>query len=147
LPKDHKDYIHRIGRTARAGAEGVAVNILASRDYDNFSNIMRHNEGLAVAREMTPRFEKIFVKFSEPRASKFGGVHGRAARGRGQSVGGRRPEMRRGRGDDDKKPKRSGVDSRGRQERGDRNKRSNNSGGRDGFRGGGRNVRTRRDRH
>jgi len=136
LPSDHKDYIHRIGRTARAGECGMAVNILASRDYDNFSNIQRHNEGLVVKRENTPRFERVAVKFDEPRASKFGGVHGRASRGRGMNIGGRRPEDRR-----DGKP-----DGRGREQRGDRNKRSNSS-SRDGFRGGGRNTAQRRDRH
>jgi ATP-dependent RNA helicase DeaD len=125
LPKDHRDYIHRIGRTARAGAKGVAINILASRDYDNFSNIQRHNQGLVVKRENTPRFDRIAVKFDEPRRSKFGGVHGRAARGRGQAdAGGRRR-----------------PDSRGRQQRGERNKRSSS---RDGFRGSGRNVRQKR---
>ena len=41
VPADSKDYIHRIGRTARAGKEGKAVTILASRDYDNFRNLMR----------------------------------------------------------------------------------------------------------
>lgn len=40
LPKDPKEYVHRIGRTARAGKEGQAINILASRDYDNFRKIM-----------------------------------------------------------------------------------------------------------
>jgi len=35
IPNDPKDYIHRIGRTARAGEEGKAVTILASRDYEN----------------------------------------------------------------------------------------------------------------
>ena len=83
LPKDAKDYIHRIGRTARAGAMGVAVNILASRDYDSFSNIQRRNEGLVVKRELTPRFEKIYVKFDTPRRkSKFSG---RGARDRRDS--------------------------------------------------------------
>ena len=136
LPKDARDYVHRIGRTARAGESGMAVNILASRDYDNFSNIQRRNEGLVVKRENTPRFERVAVKFDEPRASKYGGVHGRASRGRGRNVGGRRPEDRR-----DGKP-----DGRGREQRGDRNKRSS-SGSRDGFRGGGRNTQARRSRH
>jgi len=34
IPGDSKEYIHRIGRTARAGKEGVVINILASRDYE-----------------------------------------------------------------------------------------------------------------
>ena len=28
-PNDHKDYLHRSGRTARAGASGVVVSVLA----------------------------------------------------------------------------------------------------------------------
>lgn len=39
IPKDPKDYVHRIGRTARAGEEGKAVNLLCEYDYDNFSRI------------------------------------------------------------------------------------------------------------
>jgi len=143
LPADHRDYIHRIGRTARAGESGMAVNILASRDYDNFSNIQRHNEGLVVKRENTPRFERVAIKWDEPRQSRFGGVHGRASRGRGRNIGGRRPEDRRsgGRKTDDG---RRGSDGRGREQRGERNKRSSS---RDGFRGGGRNTRGRVGRH
>ncbi|MDP3966496.1 MAG: DEAD/DEAH box helicase [archaeon] len=44
IPSVAKDYIHRIGRTARAGKEGKAINILSSRDYENFSNILKHEE-------------------------------------------------------------------------------------------------------
>ena len=146
LPSDHKDYIHRIGRTARAGESGIAVNILASRDYDNFGNIQRHNTELLIKRMDTPRYERIAIKFDEPRASRFGGFHGRASRGRGQNVGGRRPEDRRDgdKGPQSSGPQRSRPDSRGRQQRGERNKRSTP---RDGFRGGGRNTAQRRDRH
>jgi len=148
LPKDHKDYIHRIGRTARAGAEGIAVNILASRDYDAFSSIQRHNTELVIKRIDTPRYERIFVKFDEARKGRFGGVHGRAARGGnrpGQSRGPRRNDSRGPRRSSGSSgPRRSAPDGRGRQQRGDRNKRS---GSKEGFRGGGRNTRPRRDRH
>jgi len=123
LPKDHKDYIHRIGRTARAGAEGIAVNILASRDYDAFSNIQRHNAELVIKRVDTPHYERIFVKWDAPKGR---GLHGRSARG---GSGGRGP--RRG------KP-----DRRGKQH--ERNKRKKSK---DGFRGGGRNTKPRRGRH
>ena len=125
LPADAKDYVHRIGRTARAGAEGIAINILSSRDYDNFSNIQRRNEKLNIERVTTPRFSKIYVKFDEPRKSRFGGA-------RGQS---------RGRSDNRKRPARGNSDSRGRDNKGSRNRSP-----RDGFRGGGRNVRTRQNR-
>jgi len=35
-----RDYIHRIGRTARAGKNGEAITILCERDYDNFRNVL-----------------------------------------------------------------------------------------------------------
>ncbi len=140
LPSDAKDYIHRIGRTARAGANGIAVNILASRDYDNFSNMQRHNEGLVVKRELTPRFEKIYVKFDTPRVSRgFKGRdssnnRGRPSRSRPSGVSG----VRRNVGPRSFQRRVARTDSRGRDSRGDRNKRS-----KDGFRGSGRNTRNK----
>jgi len=65
MASDAKDYIHRIGRTARAGESGIAINIITSRDYDNFANVQKHNPDLVIKREMTPKFERIFVKFDE----------------------------------------------------------------------------------
>lgn len=44
LPKTSTDYIHRIGRTARMGKEGIAISILCSRDYENFNNISRDDK-------------------------------------------------------------------------------------------------------
>jgi len=151
LPIDAKDYIHRVGRTARAGAEGVAVNILASRDYDKFSNVQRKNDGLVIERVMTPRFDRIFMKFDAPRRGK--SFHGRAVRGgnrprqdgrtHGRSRTGQGSRTHgRSRAEDGRTHGRSKPDSRGREQRGERNKRPG-----DGFRGSGRNTRPRRDRH
>ena len=39
IPKDPKDYVHRIGRTARAGEKGKVVNMLCEYDFDNFARI------------------------------------------------------------------------------------------------------------
>ena len=41
LPQCPEDYIHRIGRTARAGASGKAVNLLTSADHDKWRAICR----------------------------------------------------------------------------------------------------------
>jgi len=44
IPKDPHDYVHRIGRTARAGEKGKAINILASRDYEKFSDVVNNTD-------------------------------------------------------------------------------------------------------
>ena len=39
LSQDPQEYIHRIGRTARAGKSGKAITLLSDRDYDAFNEI------------------------------------------------------------------------------------------------------------
>jgi len=58
IPKTSKDYIHRIGRTARAGKEGIAVNILSDRDYDNFGNVLK-DSSLHIERMELPEIETV----------------------------------------------------------------------------------------
>jgi superfamily II DNA/RNA helicase len=38
-PHDAEDYVHRIGRTARAGSEGDAITLINPRDMERFANI------------------------------------------------------------------------------------------------------------
>ncbi|MBW2995667.1 DEAD/DEAH box helicase [Candidatus Woesearchaeota archaeon] len=59
IPKDAKDYVHRIGRTARAGEEGKAVNILADVDYDNFSRVLREYPDFNIKCEKRPFIKRI----------------------------------------------------------------------------------------
>ena len=40
-PRDAEDYIHRIGRTARAGREGRAVTLISERDFGALNSIER----------------------------------------------------------------------------------------------------------
>ncbi|MEA3414244.1 MAG: DEAD/DEAH box helicase [Nanoarchaeota archaeon] len=62
LPRKSEDYIHRIGRTARAGKEGKAITILTPKDYDLFEKILElPNVNL---QEMDlPIFERINKEF------------------------------------------------------------------------------------
>jgi ATP-dependent RNA helicase RhlE len=39
VPKDAEDYVHRIGRTARAGASGLAITLINKFDVDGFGDI------------------------------------------------------------------------------------------------------------
>ncbi len=64
IPKYSKDYIHRIGRTARAGKEGIAINILSSRDYDCFRRVMRNNE-VTITEERMPEVKKVRIGWKE----------------------------------------------------------------------------------
>lgn len=76
LPKLSDDYIHRIGRTARAGKEGIAINILCSRDYENFSNILR-DEKIKIKEEEVPKFERVNLIVSQEKSRSFGALRGR----------------------------------------------------------------------
>jgi ATP-dependent RNA helicase DeaD len=64
LPKTSEEYIHRIGRTARAGKEGIAINILCSRDYENFSNIQR-DEKLKITEVKAPYISRVKIIVEE----------------------------------------------------------------------------------
>jgi ATP-dependent RNA helicase DeaD len=88
IPKDDKEYIHRIGRTARAGKEGKVVNILARRDYENFQKVINNPE-LKIQKEETPEIERVYIRFKDNRTRgfgerRFGGGQGRHF-GRGYS--------------------------------------------------------------
>jgi len=43
LSQDSKEYIHRVGRTARAGESGKAITLLSKRDYDAFGEILNRH--------------------------------------------------------------------------------------------------------
>jgi len=58
VPKTPKEYIHRIGRTARAGENGNAVTLLTSRDHDNFRRV-QSDDKLRIEQADFPRFEKV----------------------------------------------------------------------------------------
>jgi ATP-dependent RNA helicase DeaD len=57
IPVESKQYIHRIGRTARAGEEGKAINILAHRDHDNFTRVLR-DEDVKIEAQAMPYVER-----------------------------------------------------------------------------------------
>lgn len=68
IPPETKDYIHRIGRTARAGKEGKAITILTSRDYEKFGNLMQ-SEGINITPEELPRLEIVRIKMDSGRSN------------------------------------------------------------------------------
>ena len=44
LPNDPKQYVHRIGRTARAGSSGMVINLLSDNDHSYFARIKSDND-------------------------------------------------------------------------------------------------------
>jgi ATP-dependent RNA helicase DeaD len=63
LPIVSTDYIHRIGRTARAGEEGKVVNILSSEDYFLFRKIMEDDTiKESMTKDTLPLFELINIR-------------------------------------------------------------------------------------
>lgn len=79
IPKESKQYIHRVGRTARAGSEGIAINVLSSRDHDNFSRVLRDNE-MDIPKETTPEFSRVKIHYKDSPRGR-GGFRGHASRG------------------------------------------------------------------
>jgi len=58
VPKTSTDYIHRIGRTARAGENGKAVTLLTGPDHDNFRRV-QSNEELEIEKAEVPDFKRV----------------------------------------------------------------------------------------
>jgi ATP-dependent RNA helicase DeaD len=85
-PKTAKEYVHRIGRTARAGEKGKAVTLLTKRDHDNFRRIQKEYD-MEIERADMPDFRKVpFTRYSEERSDRrysrrSGGGGGRSRQG------------------------------------------------------------------
>jgi len=58
VPKTPQEYIHRVGRTARAGKNGVAITLLTRRDHDNFRRV-QSDDKLMIEEADFPRFKKV----------------------------------------------------------------------------------------
>ena len=71
VPKTSTEYIHRIGRTARAGENGSAVTLLTERDHENFRRV-QGNEELDIRKASMPHFKKIpFIRQSNKRKTTY----------------------------------------------------------------------------
>jgi ATP-dependent RNA helicase DeaD len=64
LPQCAEDYIHRIGRTARAGAEGEALNLVTPAD---------RNRWYAIDRLLNPKAKRPMATKSDKKTSRFKG--------------------------------------------------------------------------
>jgi superfamily II DNA/RNA helicase len=82
VPHDAEDYIHRIGRTARAGADGLAVTFVSEREQGKFHRIEQFLERTIYKIPLSPEIgigPKYNPKAFEPQEDK------RAFRGKGRN--------------------------------------------------------------
>lgn len=65
IPQSAEDYVHRIGRTGRAGATGTALTFAAYKDMQQLKRIESFT-GQKMVRKVIPRMEPKFRDFSKP---------------------------------------------------------------------------------
>jgi superfamily II DNA/RNA helicase len=74
LPRSPAEYLHRIGRTGRAGQSGVALSFIDASTAPHFGLIERRHR-LSLTREVIPGFEP--VEGALPPSHPHGGVKGK----------------------------------------------------------------------
>lgn len=91
LPKNAEDYVHRIGRTGRAGATGIAISFASSRELDVLARIERYI-GQTLTRHVIPGLEPRFA-LGRRNGSRTGsrGGYPSSSRPSGASGGHRKP--------------------------------------------------------
>lgn len=110
MPVDVESYVHRIGRTARAGASGIALSFCAADEADILKAVQKltrqeipveleHNfhsdEAATAAARATAGAGSASVR---PARGKGPAAHGKPSRGRGPKPGSEGPKRRRGNG-------------------------------------------------
>ena len=76
LPRSAVDYVHRIGRTGRAGARGVAVSFVSAETHAHFHLIEKRNVR-GILREQIEGFEPVEIEPPAPVVPSGGGVKGK----------------------------------------------------------------------
>ncbi|HLC72987.1 MAG TPA: DEAD/DEAH box helicase [Candidatus Nanoarchaeia archaeon] len=66
VPKTPKEYVHRVGRTARAGEEGIAITLVSHKDYDNFRRVL-DEPSLKIEKLPLPKFQIVEFQPFMPR--------------------------------------------------------------------------------
>ncbi|MBU0760939.1 MAG: DEAD/DEAH box helicase [Nanoarchaeota archaeon] len=114
IPPSSNDYIHRVGRTARAGKEGKAISIVTNRDYENFRKVLMDDSLKIIEEKLPDNIEEIAPRFVGWKKGFRG--EGRDSRGGGSSRGGGGGGSRGGRSFDrgGRRDSRGGSSPRGR---------------------------------
>jgi superfamily II DNA/RNA helicase len=87
VPMNPEEYVHRVGRTARAGEKGKAITLLSDRDYDAFSSVLR-NFPVNVHKLEKPNFQRMhFDAHGGEHTDRFDGPRRGGMRQGGQRFG------------------------------------------------------------
>lgn len=73
MPKHPEEYVHRIGRTGRAGQQGKALSLVGPKDWDSFVRIeqfLRRPLEIAVVETLPAKFDGAKAKQAAPAAKK-----------------------------------------------------------------------------
>jgi ATP-dependent RNA helicase RhlE len=145
-PADHETYVHRVGRTGRAGRQGVAVTLVGEDQRKEIAKLAEHlglEHGLTGARHGAPRHTSVSrenetrgsERAPQARTPQTASRHPRGRDGqtaRRSDAGRERPEKRDGQGG--RTPRATGRPQDGRQTRDDRDNRNGGRDSRDGGR-------------
>ena len=82
IPLDPEDYVHRIGRTGRAGAKGNAVTFVTAADLAAYKSL-EHRLGRSLQRTHIPEFDYAGTPRTEERATSRRGNKSRSPHGLG----------------------------------------------------------------
>ena len=104
IPRDAEDYVHRIGRTARAATTGTSITFISDQDQNRIVNIERLIEREIDKRSVTEELGMGKSPVFDPK--RFSGLRGKGGPGAGR--GGRDGGNGRGRSDRDGGPGRRG---------------------------------------
>ncbi|ART78983.1 DEAD/DEAH box helicase [Oceanisphaera avium] len=74
MPKQAEEYVHRIGRTGRAGAKGLAISLVGPNDWESFKRVERFLQ------------QEISFEVIEGLAGKFKGIRPKAPKAQKQAV-------------------------------------------------------------
>jgi len=74
LPKAAEDYVHRIGRTGRAGATGVAISFATSSEFRQIQNIERYT-GKKLPCHTVPGLEPVYASRPRPASTRPSGSY------------------------------------------------------------------------
>ncbi len=92
LSRDPEEYIHRIGRTARAGESGKAITLLSQKDHDAFRSILSRFD-VQVEKVVPENYPRLHFEVLQRRGPYGGSSYGRNS-GNRRGYGGRSNEGR-----------------------------------------------------